>query len=194
MTAMRETRQHNVTTIVEENQPRLKAFIRKRVPNDEDAADVLQDVFYQLSKVDLLLDPIGSVTAWLYRVARNMIINRRKKKREEPLPYYQNEEGEYESAVDFGEALFGGEAPSPETEYLRSLVWIDLENALAELPPEQRQAYEMTEIEGLSGNEAAQRAGVTLNTLLSRKHYATRHLRKRLEQTYDELILPDTTP
>jgi len=181
--------QQSVEKVIEEHQPRLKAFIRKRVANEQDAADILQDVFYQLSKVDQILDPIGNITAWLYRVARNMIINKRAKRHEEELPYYHTDDGEDEMMLDLTDLLFDDQAPSPETEYLRSLVWTELENALAELPAEQREAYEMTEMQGLSAKEAARQAEVPLNTILSRKYYATQHLRKQLKQIYEELIL-----
>ena len=180
----------NVEKVITENQPRLKSFIRRRVPNKEDAEDILQDVFFQLIKtVESALNPIEQVTAWLYRVARNTIINKGKKKQEEELPTFSYDE---EDGVlkEFSEFLFNdyNAVATPETEYMRSLVWQEFEAALSELPPEQREAFELMELEGLSAKEIAETTGVTVNTLLSRKHYAVKHLRKRLEVLYKEIL------
>ncbi|MFT4169092.1 MAG: RNA polymerase sigma factor [Dysgonomonas sp.] len=183
-----KTNNQNINQLISENEPQLKAFIRKRVSNKADAEDILQDVFLQLVKtVDETLNPIEQVSAWLYRVTRNTIINRGKKKTEEELPIYSTNEGE-EVLQDFAEFLFNEESPSPETEYMRSLVWDELELALSELPPEQKEAFELMEIDGLSAKEVAEATGVSVNTLLSRKHYATKHLRIRLKELYNELL------
>ena len=177
-----------VEKLVKEYQPRLKSFIRKRVSNKEDAEDILQDVFYQLVKAtENTLNPIEQITAWLYRVARNTIINKGKKKHEEELPNYQSEEDGY-VLKELSAILFNDEQATPETEYLRALVWQELETALSELPPEQREVFELTELEGLSVKEIAKITGVAVNTLLSRKHYAIKHLRRRLEVLYDEML------
>jgi RNA polymerase sigma factor (sigma-70 family) len=180
----------NVGQLIAEHRPKLKAFIRKRVASREDAEDIVQDVFYQLVKaVENSMNPIEQVSAWLYRVARNLIINRGLKKREAALPAYQSEDGDEEIVKDFSEVLFSSEAAaSPEAEYLRSLVWVELENALAELPPEQREIFEFTELDGLSVKEISETAGVPVNTLLSRKHYAVKHLRKRLAGLYEDIV------
>ena len=183
-----KTNNQNINQLITENEPQLKAFIRKRVSNKADAEDILQDVFLQLVKtVDETLNPIEQVSAWLYQVTRNTIINRGKKKTEEELPIYSTNEGE-EVLQDFAEFLFNEESPSPETEYMRSLVWDELELALSELPPEQKEAFELMEIDGLSAKEVAEATGVSVNTLLSRKHYATKHLRIRLKELYNELL------
>lgn len=183
-----KTNNQNINQLISENEPQLKAFIRKRVSNKADAEDILQDVFLQLVKtVDETLNPIEQVSAWLYRVTRNTIINRGKKKTEEELPIYSTNEGE-EVLQDFAEFLFNEESPSPETEYMRSLIWDELELALSELPPEQKEAFELMEIDGLSAKEVAEAMGVSVNTLLSRKHYATKHLRIRLKELYNELL------
>ncbi|GHT55266.1 RNA polymerase subunit sigma-24 [Bacteroidia bacterium] len=181
----------SVAELIVEYQPRLKAFIRKRVDNREDAEDILQDVFYQFIKTtEAALNPIEQVSAWLYRVAKNTIINHGIKKHEEAMPTYQDDESDNEFFKDISEILFSNEntTPTPETEYLRSLVWTELETALAELSPEQREIFELTELDGLPVKEIAQTTGVAVNTLLSRKHYAVVHLRKRLAVLYEEFL------
>lgn len=163
----------------------LKSFIRRRVPTEEDAEDILQDVLYQLVKADNLMNPIEQITAWLYRVARNKIINWTSKKREvllNPPPDTVFE--------DFADILFSKASPSatPETEYLRSLVWEELDAALDELPQEQRDVFEKSELYGMTLKEISQETGVPVNTLKSRKHYAVSHLRVRLKSLYEEII------
>ena len=180
----------NVEKIIIDHQPQLKSFIRKRVSNKEDAEDILQDVFFQLVRaVENTLNPIEQVSAWLYRVARNTIINKGKKKQEEELPLTQYDE-DGGILQEFSEFLFNEDnsVATPETEYLRSLVWQELEKALAELPPEQREAFELMELEGLPAKEIAESIGVSVNTLLSRKYYAVKHLRKRLEGLYKDIL------
>jgi len=176
--------------LIEEYQPQLKAFVNKHMDNVSDVDDVLQDVFYQfVHTVENTLNPIEHVSAWLYKVARNTIINRGKKKREEEWPVYQGEDGDENLLNDFSDMLFNNEtSPSPEMEYLRSLVWIELESALSELPVEQREVFELTELDGIPVKEIAITTGVPVNTLLSRKHYAVLHLRKRLSDLRDEII------
>ncbi len=186
---MNEQTKQEVGQLVTEYRPKLKSFIRKHVSNKEDADDILQDVFYQLTKAfDNPVNPVEQVSAWLYRVARNLIINKGTKMREEEMPTYRDEEGD-DVLKDFSEILFNSEtSPSPETEYLRSLVWTELENALAELPVEQREVFELTELEGIPVKEIAEAMNVSVNTVLSRKHYAVLHLRKRLAGLYEELL------
>lgn len=181
----------DIDRLIVEHQPRLKSFIRKRVSSKEDADDVLQDVFYQLvTYLDEAVSPIYELSAWLNKVAQNTIINRSKKKKEEALPEFKDSEFEESLFRDFSDILFGTEeaSPSPEMEYLRSLVWTELETALSELPVEQREIFELTELEGLPVKDIAHQTGVPVNTLLSRKHYAVLHLRKRLAELYNDLI------
>ena len=180
----------NLEERIKEYQPQLKSFIRKRVDNKENAEDILQDVLYQLTKaVNTAMNPIEHLTAWLYRVTKNTIINHGIKKHEEEMPVYPNDEDDNEKLKDFSEVLFNNESsPSPETEYLRSVVWTELETALAELPSEQREIFELTELDGIPIKGIAQILGVPVNTLLSRKHYAVLHLRKRLKELYYDVL------
>ncbi|MCK9236424.1 MAG: RNA polymerase sigma factor [Acholeplasmataceae bacterium] len=177
-----------VEKLIKKYQPRLKSFIQKRVSNNEDAEDILQDVFYQFVKaIDNNINPIEHVTAWLYRVARNTIINKGKKKQEENLSLlgYDNEEN---ALTEFSKVLFNDDNPTPETEYLRSLVWQELEKALSELSPEQREVFELTELDGLPVKEIARNLDIPVNTLLSRKHYAVKYLRQRLHGLYKDIL------
>ena len=150
----------------------------------------MQDVFYQLTKtLNSASDPIENVSAWLYRVAQNTIINKGKKMTESERPYYQDDEIDDYITQDFSEILFNNnDDNSPESEYLRSLVWVELEKALAELPAEQREVFELTELDGIPLKEISETTGVSVNTLLSRKHYAVKFLRERLAGLYEELI------
>ncbi len=177
--------------LFEEYRAKLKSFIRKQVSSNEDADDILQDVFYQLIKtIDDAINPVQQISAWLYKVARNTIINKGKKKKEQELPAYRNTDSEKDILNDIAEILLSKEdtSPSPEMEYLRSLVWTELDNALAELPVEQREVFELTELNGIPVKELSKTTGISVNTLLSRKHYAVVHLRKRLSILYDEII------
>ena len=183
------TEQHNIEQLITEHYSKLKAFIRKRVTNSADAEDILQDVFYQFVKtVENTTNPIEQVSAWLYRVARNIIINKRIKKREAAMPVYRSDDSDEEIWDDFSEVLFSDEPLTPETEYLHSLMWTELENALAELPPEQSEIFKLTELNGIPVKEISQATGIAVNTLLSRKHYAVKHLRKRLQVLYNDIV------
>ena len=181
------TSKHDISEVVTTHQSQLKNFIRKRVSSKEDAEDILQEVFYQLAKADSLAKPIEQVTAWLYRVARNTIINWGIKKREEEIPMYANDEDEDEIFKDFADILFD-QASTPETEYLRSLVWTELDRALTELPDEQRAVFEQTELLGLPVKEVAWNMSIPVNTVLSRKHYAVLFLRERLKDLYIDIL------
>ncbi|MDR2809427.1 MAG: RNA polymerase sigma factor [Tannerellaceae bacterium] len=180
----------NLGKLIAAYRPQLQSFIRKRISNAEDTEDILQDVFYQLVRtVDTAMNPIEQVSAWLYRVAWNAIINTWKKRREEELPAFgYDEEGflpEERPEIFFCNA---GQPATPETEYLRSLIRQEIALALSELPAEQREAFELMELDGLPAKEIAESMGIGVNTLLSRKHYAVVHLRKRLRELYSDIL------
>ncbi len=175
-----------ITEIVKNYSNRLRSFIRKRVNNIEDADDILQDVFYQLAESDRLLKPIDQMVSWLFTVARHRIIDLYRKKKAEPFPFTTDDD-DMNIVDEIGEFIFDN-GSTPETEYLRTLVWTKLDAALAELPPEQKIVFELTEIKGLSFKEISEQTGVPVNTLISRKHYAIAHLRERLKTLYEDLL------
>lgn len=163
----------------------LLSFIRRRVKNDADAEDILQDVWYQFSSV-INSEPIEQTSAWLYRVARNKITDKHKKKTETLLDDMLATGEDEEEAENFKAILFA-ETSTPETEYLRSLFWEELFLALDELPDEQKQVFIWQELDDIPFEEIAKRTGQNINTLVSRKRYAVLHLRKRLKQLYLEI-------
>jgi len=185
--AVQQEAKMNIPEIVKEYGGRLRGFIRKRVRSIEDAEDIFQEVFYQLTEADRLMKPIDQIAAWLYTVARNRITDSYRKKRTESLPEISSDNDEDVFFGELSSVLFDN-GSTPETEYLRSLIWDELEKALQELPPEQRQVFEMNELEGIPFKEISDLTGEAVNTLISRKRYAVLHLRERLEILYDELI------
>jgi RNA polymerase sigma factor (sigma-70 family) len=181
---MTADRKRNITQVITDYSKRLMGFIRKRVNNEADAEDILQDVFYQFIGNT---QPIEQMTAWLFTVARNKIIDRQRKKRPDALEdLFGEEEGE-ESGLNWTEFLFDA-SDNPEKDYLRTLFWEELNTALNELPEEQKQVFILNELEGVPFKEIAERTGETVNTLLSRKRYAVLHLRNRLSVLKDELL------
>ncbi|MCD7900146.1 MAG: sigma-70 family RNA polymerase sigma factor [Bacteroides sp.] len=178
---------NDVADIFRKYQSKLNGFITRRVPTKEDAEDILQEVFYKLSRLDQQKDPVLSISSWLYSVARNQITDKYRKKREEELSYYPENESD-DSFIRELTVTILDESASPETDYLKSLIWEELEVALSELPEEQRLIFELTELQGISFKEIADSTGVPVNTLLSRKRYAVVHLRKRLYVLYNELL------
>ena len=155
--------------------PRLRSFIRRRVADPRDAEDILQDVFHALVEANRLLMPIDHVTGWLYRVARNRIVDLFRARKPEPLLL---------------EDLLPSPEAGPEAEYARTVLLEALEQAIAELPAEQRTVFIAHELEGRSFKEMAAATGVSVNTLLSRKRYAVLRLRERLRSTYDDMTKP----
>jgi RNA polymerase sigma factor (sigma-70 family) len=174
--------------VITEERLRLRDFIRRRVPNEADAEELLQDVFYELARAYRLLTPIDSMAGWLFGVARNRITDLFRKKR--PLNFTDvagvNEDGEPLSIEDMLSSLEYGRDSGPETLYFRGRLLDALDTALRELPVEQREVFLGHEWEGRSFQEMAAESDVNVNTLLSRKRYAVLHLRKRLQAIHDE--------
>jgi RNA polymerase sigma factor (sigma-70 family) len=172
-----------IADVVTREQSRLHTFIRRRVPDPRDAEDILQDVFYELVEANRLLMPIEHITGWLFRVARNRITDLFRKKRPERV---DETAGADEERLPWEDLLPSPDA-GPEALYARHALLDALELAVDELPAEQRDVFVAHEVDGRSFKEIAAETGVNVNTLLSRKRYAVRHLRERLQYIYDAL-------
>lgn len=173
-----------ITETIARERGRLRNFIRQRVPDAGEAEDILQDVFFEYVEAYRLPEPIEQVGAWLYRVARNRIIDRFRKNKEEALPELsEDEDGHW-----LDEVLPSPEA-GPDAAYARGVLMRELLAALKELPEEQRAVFIAHELDGRSFKELAAEGGVSMNTLLARKRYAVLHLRARLQTIYDEFDL-----
>jgi RNA polymerase sigma factor (sigma-70 family) len=174
-----------ISEAIEREQSRLRSFIRRRVADQEEAEDVLQDVFYELIQAYRMMKPVEKVTAWLFQVARNRITDlfrrkNREARRSEPVANTDDRE-----TLQWEEVLPSPES-GPEAAYARRVLLEELDEALEELPATQREVFIAHELLGYSFKEIASQTGVSLNTLLSRKHYAILHLRERLKAIYDE--------
>jgi RNA polymerase sigma factor (sigma-70 family) len=169
---------------VARERPRLRQLIRRYVMNERDAEDILQDVFAELIEAYRLTKPIEQVSAWLYQVTRNRITDRfRSRRKELPLPqvdaYAQDTERTLESLLPDADA-------GPEAAFARRLMLAEIMLALDELPRAQREVFVAHEIEGISFKQLSANTGIGVNTLLTRKHEAVRHLRTKLRDIFDE--------
>ncbi len=181
--SMAEKQKRNITEVINDYSKRLLGFIRKRVSNEADAEDILQDVFYQLIGNT---QPIEQLTGWLFTVARNKITDKKRKHKPELLDDIFSE-ADGDEMLNWAELFFDVDN-NPETDYLRSLFWETLNNALNELPEDQKTVFVLNELEAVSFKEISERTGVPVNTLLSRKRYAVLHLRERLQTLRNELL------
>jgi RNA polymerase sigma factor (sigma-70 family) len=173
MEAVLSEQDKRIAETVARERGRLRNFIRSRVPDPGDAEDILQDVFFELVQADRGREPLQEVSGWLFRVAKNRIIDLFRKKKPERL--------------DLGiEDLLPSPEGGPEAEYARGVLLDEMDAALDELPREQREVFVAHELQGRSFKEIAAETGVPLNTLLTRKHYAVLHLRERLQEIYEE--------
>ncbi len=173
-----------ISEAIERERPRLSNFIRKRVADPSDAEDILQEVFYELVEAYRMMKPVEQVTAWMFRVARNRITDlfRGKKHVAAGEPALRAEDG---GDLQWEDLLPSPEA-GPDAAYARSVLLQEMDAALDELPEEQREVFMAHEFLGYSFKELAEQTGVSVNTLLSRKHYAVVHLRQRLQTIYDD--------
>jgi RNA polymerase sigma factor (sigma-70 family) len=173
-----------ISEVVTREQSRLRNFIRRRVPDPRDAEDILQDVFYKLVEANRLLMPIEHVTGWLFRVARNRITDLFRKKQPETFSdsAVADEDGELVRLED----LLPSPNAGPAALYARHVLLDELELAIDELTEDQREVFVAHELEGRSFKQIAADTGVSVNTLLARKHQAVLHLRRRLQSIYDE--------
>ena len=181
---MAPDQEQRIDDVVKRERPRLLNFIRRRVPDPLDAEDIVQEVFYELVEANHLLMPIEHLTGWLFRVARNRIIDLFRRKKPESFSEAAVEDGDGE-VLRLEDLLPSSEA-GPEALYARGLLLEELEAAIEELPEEQREVFVGHELEGRSFKEMAAESGVNVNTLLSRKRYAVLELRERLQGIYDE--------
>lgn len=163
---------------------RLRAFIARRTDSAADTDDILQEISYRLIKADSYLNPIEQISAWLFRAARNELIDRSRKTHE--LPLVDIEEDEWPEGDELADILFGAHS-SVEDAYLRDLVWDALASALEAMPAAQREAFEKTELQGYSFKRLSAESGVAVDTLLSRKHQAVLFLRIRLQTLYEAI-------
>jgi RNA polymerase sigma factor (sigma-70 family) len=182
---LRSAQDRRISEVVDRERRRLLNFIRKRVDDQGDAEDILQDVFYELTEAYRLMKPVEHVGAWLYRVARNRIIDRFRKRRPQDSVESPPSAGE-EDALRLEDLLPSPDA-GPEALYARSVLLEELDAALDELPEEQREVFVAHEIDGRSFRQLAEETGLSINTILSRKRYAVLRLRRRLQAIYDEL-------
>jgi len=184
ISTMEQDRQ--ISEVIAEERSRLRSFIRKRVPNEADVEDLLQEVFYELVEAQRLLKPIDYVTGWLFQVARNRITDLFRKKKAETFSdaAVMDEDGEMLPIED----LLPSPDAGPEALYIRNALLEELESALGELPAEQRQVFIAHELEGRSFKELSAASGISVNTLLSRKRYAVLHLRRRLQSIHNEFM------
>jgi RNA polymerase sigma factor (sigma-70 family) len=180
---MSADQKRNISQVIRDYSKRLMGFIRKRVNNEADAEDILQDVFYQFIGNT---QPIEQLTAWLFTVARNKITDKQRKHKPDSLEdVFAAPDGE--DTLNWTEFLFNS-SDDPEKEYLRTLFWEELRVALDELPEEQKEVFILNELEDVSFKDISERTGVPVNTLLSRKRYAVLHLRERLQNLRNDLL------
>jgi RNA polymerase sigma factor (sigma-70 family) len=171
------SRDHKNQTI-KKNSGSLLGFIRNRVSNLQDAEDILQEVWFRFSQ---LADPdeIENISAWLFTVARNKVKDWYRKRKQVPKDPEEDENSILE--------LLSFEVKTPEEQLFQDLIWEEIMEALDELPVNQREVFVKSEMEGMKLKEIAEEAGINIKTIISRKHYAVKYLRKRLEQLYNEL-------
>jgi len=173
----------DIESTVKKNQGKLFGFIRNRVSNNEDAEDILQEVWYQLSRI-INLDEIENVSAWLYRVTRNKITDLYKKSKAVPVDdgLFDGEEGSMIKNVLFDDQ------ETPEDKFFKDLFWNELMKGLDALPSNQREVFIQNELEGMKLREIAEKSNENLKTIISRKQYAVKHLRSIMKDLYDELL------
>ena len=182
--SMSDERHFSITETVQQFGKRLFGFVRGKVKTTEEAEDILQDVWYQFSRLSNL-DELENVSAWLYRVAQNRVTDNYRKKKTDNLEDYTYENDENE--ISFKEILLLDENASPELALFKEEFWSEFMQALDELPENQKEVFLLNEIEDFTLQEIADQKGENLKTIISRKGYAVKHLRKRLQHLYNEL-------
>ncbi|UKN00679.1 sigma-70 family RNA polymerase sigma factor [Paracrocinitomix mangrovi] len=184
---MQLSQQITVSDIILKEGNKLFNFIRKRVNSKLDAEDILQDVYFQLAKISHDINSIERMSAWLFQIARNKITDNYRKKKS--LSFSDlDRAGDAEEGTMFFQDFITDEGDLQDDLLTRDNVWQELEEALEELPQEQREVFELHEFQGMSFKEISEKTGVQVNTLLSRKRYATIFLRKKLDHLYQEIL------
>jgi RNA polymerase sigma factor (sigma-70 family) len=172
-----------IGTVYKDERKRLLGYIRKRVPESVEAEDILQDIFYQLTLGFRDLQRIENLTAWLYKVADNRIIDRFRKKKPVKISYSDTAKDDEDGPLALEEIL-PSLGTTPEDEELKEMIWEAIEETLSELPEEQRSVFIANEFDDLSFREISEKTGIVVNTLISRKRYAVLALRERLNELY----------
>ncbi len=181
---MTETRSASITEVVKNYGSQLLRFINSKVAKTEDAEDILQEVWFQTSRLTNL-NELENVGAWLYSVTRNKIIDSYRKKKTESLEdfVYQDEDGE----LNVKDILLADDSNNPEVGMFKDLFWEELMKALEELPEKQKRVYVQNELEDKTLQEIADAEGENIKTIISRKSYAVKHLRKKMQRLYNDL-------
>ncbi len=179
-----ERKINSISNVLQEFGEKLFGFVRKKVKSTEDAEDILQEVWFQLSNLDDVAE-LDNVSAWLYEVARNKITDKSRKKTNLSLEDYgyESEDGEF----NFKEILLLDDSNNPDLAFFKEMFWKEFQLALDELPPNQREVFVLNEIEDLTLQQIADQKGENLKTIISRKGYALKHLRNKLDYLYKEL-------
>jgi RNA polymerase sigma factor (sigma-70 family) len=182
--SMSEQKAISITKAIQQFGKNLLGFVRGRVKTTEDAEDIVQDVWYQLSKLNNIAE-LENVSAWLYEVARNKITDKSRKKTNLALEdyVYENDDGDF----NFKEILLLDDSNNPELGLFKEMFWKEFQQAIEELPPNQKEVYLLNEMEDMTLQEIANQKGENLKTIISRKGYAVKHLRNRLNYLYEEL-------
>jgi len=186
ITTLADRRELEIEHTVIKERKRLLNFIRQRVPDRDDAEDILQDVFVQFTQAYRKIESIERVTAWLFRVTRNKIADLYRKKKPESFSSMRSRDAEDDEALNL-EDILPNMNFDPEDSMMRDVIWEALEAALEKMPPNQRDVFVMHEFEDISFREMSEMTGDPINTLLSRKRYAVQFLRKKLEDIYNDL-------
>ena len=182
--SMSEQKAISITKAIQQFGKNLLGFVRGRVNTTEDAEDIVQDVWYQLSKLNNIAE-LENVSAWLYAVARNKITDKSRKKTNLALEdyVYENDDGDF----NFKEILLLDDTNNPELGLFKEMFWKEFQQAIEELPPNQKEVYLLNEMEDMTLQEIADQKGENLKTIISRKGYAVKHLRNKLNYLYKEL-------
>ena len=182
--SMSEQKAISITKAIQQFGKNLLGFVRGRVKTTEDAEDIVQDVWYQMSKLNNIAE-LENVSAWLYEVARNKITDKSRKKTNLALEdyVYENDDGDF----NFKEILLLDDSNNPELGLFKEMFWKEFQQAIEELPPNQKEVYLLNEMEDMTLQEIADKKGENLKTIISRKGYAVKHLRNKLNYLYKEL-------